>query len=83
MDFSKVKNVHCIGIGGIGLSAVADILISKGYNVTGSDMNRNEKVEHLMSEGVNISLKHKTKNINKTNLIIRNWSRRAAKVYRV
>ena len=38
IDLSKVKNIHCIGIGGIGLSAVADILISKGYKVSGSDM---------------------------------------------
>lgn len=70
MDFSKVKNVHCIGIGGIGLSAVADILISKGYNVTGSDMNRNEKVEHLMSEGVNISLGHKAENVDGADLVV-------------
>ena len=38
IDISQYKNIHCIGIGGIGLSAIADILLVRGYNVTGSDM---------------------------------------------
>ena len=46
LDFSKIKCIHCIGIGGIGLSAVAGILLSRGYTVTGSDMNQGDKV-HL------------------------------------
>ena len=42
IDLSHYKNIHCIGIGGIGLSAIAEILLSRGYNVTGSDMKESE-----------------------------------------
>ena len=38
IDLSQYKNIHCIGIGGIGLSAIAEILLSRGYSVSGSDM---------------------------------------------
>ncbi|MCI2063009.1 MAG: UDP-N-acetylmuramate--L-alanine ligase [Eubacteriaceae bacterium] len=70
IDLSKVKNIHCIGIGGIGLSAVADILISKGYKVSGSDMNKNEKVEHLIGEGVNVFIGHDASNIEDVDLVV-------------
>ena len=38
LDITKYNHVHCIGIGGIGLSAVAEIFHSRGYIVSGSDM---------------------------------------------
>ena len=44
IDLKNAKRIHCIGIGGIGLSAIADILIAKGYEVSGSDMNKGENV---------------------------------------
>lgn len=69
-DFSNVKTVHCIGIGGIGLSAVADILLSKGYTVTGSDMNVNEKVEHFISEGVKVYRGHNAENVENADLVV-------------
>ena len=39
INLPDYKNIHCIGIGGIGLSAIAEILLDRGYNVSGSDMN--------------------------------------------
>ena len=44
-NIDEKKNIHFIGIGGIGMSAIAEILRSQGHNITGSDMNRNEIVE--------------------------------------
>ncbi|MGI6722469.1 MAG: UDP-N-acetylmuramate--L-alanine ligase [Anaerovoracaceae bacterium] len=70
IDFSKVKCIHCIGIGGIGLSAIASILLSKGYKVTGSDMNQGDKVESLMKEGATIYLGHRAKNIGDADLLV-------------
>ena len=42
IDLKNHKNIHCIGIGGIGVSALAKILVSRGYNVSGSDMKESE-----------------------------------------
>ncbi len=45
---------HFIGIGGIGMSAIAHVLVKKGYRVTGSDLNRNRLVEKLEAMGVEV-----------------------------
>ena len=51
-NIDEKKNIHFIGIGGIGMSAIAEILRSQGHNITGSDMNRNEIVERLKDRGI-------------------------------
>ena len=42
IDLSHYKNIHCIGIGGIGLSAIAEILLARGFKVTGSDSRKRQ-----------------------------------------
>ena len=46
----KRRNVHFIGIGGIGMSAIAEILHSKGFKVTGSDINDNIIIKRLKNK---------------------------------
>ncbi|MGI6737531.1 MAG: UDP-N-acetylmuramate--L-alanine ligase [Anaerovoracaceae bacterium] len=70
IDFSSIKTIHCIGIGGIGLSAIADILLARGYRVTGSDMNQSEKVEQLMRDGATVYLGHRARNIGDADLLV-------------
>ncbi len=48
------KPFHFIGIGGIGMSAIAHVLVQKGYRVTGSDLSRNRVIEQLEALGVRI-----------------------------
>ena len=45
--FSSIKNVHFVGIGGIGMSGIAEILINKGFTVTGSDLSESDNVQYL------------------------------------
>ena len=47
-------NIHFIGIGGISMSALAEICINKKYNVSGSDMHGSELTEKLASQGAKI-----------------------------
>ena len=47
INLSEYKNIHCIGIGGIGLSAIAEILISRGCHVSGSDMKQSDITENV------------------------------------
>lgn len=54
---------HFIGIGGIGMSALARILLSKGYQVTGSDKNRSPIVDELEKEGAKIFIGHQKENV--------------------
>ncbi|MDO4869448.1 MAG: UDP-N-acetylmuramate--L-alanine ligase [Bacillota bacterium] len=70
IDLSKYKKIHCIGIGGIGLSGVAEVFMSRGYEVTGSDMRESEITEKLMDNGAKIFLGHRAKNVEGADLVV-------------
>jgi UDP-N-acetylmuramate--alanine ligase len=70
IDWEQLRHIHCIGIGGIGLSAIAAIFLSRGYQVTGSDMNQNDKVEELMAQGAGVFLGHREKNVLGADLVV-------------
>jgi UDP-N-acetylmuramate--alanine ligase len=54
----KAKRIHFIGVGGIGMSGIAEVLINLGFEVSGSDIERSAITEHLESIGVLISYRH-------------------------
>jgi len=62
MNYKEVK-IHFIGIGGIGMSAIAEILLGLGGRVTGSDLAVNAQIERLQRLGAKISLGHAEKNL--------------------
>jgi UDP-N-acetylmuramate--alanine ligase len=70
IELSGVNHVHCVGIGGIGLSAVAEILLSEGYRVSGSDMNESDTTERLISHGATVYLNHRARNVADADLVI-------------
>lgn len=70
IDISKVRKVHCIGIGGIGLSAVAEILNNQGYEVTGSDPKSSIVTDHLESLGIKIYKEHSPSNVKGADLLV-------------
>ena len=63
IDLSKYRKIHCIGIGGIGLSAIAEILLSRGYSVSGSDMKESDITDRLRQTGAIIYLEHVAENV--------------------
>jgi len=68
--FSTVKNVHFVGIGGIGMSGIAEILINQGFQVSGSDLSSSEITEHLQSLGANIYIGHNESNIRDAEVVV-------------
>lgn len=71
-DFLKDKNsrVHFIGIGGISMSGLAEILLSNGYKVSGSDRNESELTNHLKEKGAEIYIGHDGNNVKSADLIV-------------
>lgn len=63
LDFKNLKHIHLIGIGGIGVSAIAEILISDGYKVTGSDIKSSELTKTLETKGIGVYYNHESDNI--------------------
>ena len=70
LNLKKFKHVHCIGIGGIGLSAIAEIFLARGYTVSGSDMKESEITEKLMAKGATVYLGHQEQNITGSDLVV-------------
>ena len=62
-DFTKNKRVHFIGIGGVSMSALAEILLEKGSNVSGSDIKTSPATEKLKSKGAKIYIGQVSENI--------------------
>ncbi len=54
----RVKRIHFVGIGGIGMSGIAEIFIELGYHISGSDLRDNDNVERLRAHGATINIGH-------------------------
>ena len=70
LNLKNFKHVHCIGIGGIGLSAIAEIFLTRGYHVSGSDMKESDITDKLIEHGADIYLGHRGKNITNADLVV-------------
>ena len=66
----KVKKVHFVGIGGIGMSGIAELLINLGFEVTGSDMKTTDITKNLQKHGAVIHEGHKPGNVNDSDVLV-------------
>ncbi|NLY18827.1 MAG: UDP-N-acetylmuramate--L-alanine ligase [Clostridiaceae bacterium] len=64
------QTVHMVGIGGISMSGLCEILLSLGINITGSDINNSTNIEHLRQKNVTVFLKQEPSNITNQRLVI-------------
>ena len=60
---NKIKNIHFVGIGGSGMSGIAEVMNNLGFSVTGSDSGKSIIIDHLKEVGINIYPNHNEKNI--------------------
>jgi len=66
----KVKHLHFIGIGGSGMSGIAEVLINLGYTVSGSDISESSVVKRLRTVGANVLIGHTAGNIAGADVIV-------------
>ena len=67
---TKIGKIFFIGIGGIGMSGIAEVLVNQGFDVAGSDISENFNVSRLRKLGVNIHVGHSAKNINNVAIVV-------------
>lgn len=71
MTLNSYKNIHFIGIGGISMSSLAEILSNKGFKITGSDGKQSELTDHLQNIGLTVYIGHQKENLSKeTDLVV-------------
>lgn len=66
----KMINIHMIGIGGIGMSGIAELLINLGYRISGSDIASSPIIERLQEMGAKIYIGHNASNIGTADLVV-------------
>ncbi|KAB0632229.1 UDP-N-acetylmuramate--L-alanine ligase [Burkholderia latens] len=65
-----VKHIHFVGIGGAGMSGIAEVLVNLGYEVSGSDLARNAVTDRLQALGARIAIGHDAANIEGANAVV-------------
>ena len=70
INIASNEVVHFIGIGGIGMSGLAQIMKNMGFKVQGSDLNKNKNIERLNKSGIKVCIGHSQKNLKKATLVV-------------
>lgn len=68
---NNIGTIHFIGIGGIGMSGIAEILHNLGYKVQGSDTKSNYNTKRLTNQGIQVFIKHQCSNITDATIIVK------------
>ncbi len=68
--FKTIQNIHFIGIGGSGMSGIAEVLLNLGYKVSGSDMKSTDVTERLVKLGAVIHYGHKAENASRAQVVV-------------
>jgi UDP-N-acetylmuramate--alanine ligase len=68
--FKKYQHIHFVGIGGVGMSGIAEVLLTLGYRVTGSDARRSEAVERLERLGAKVFVGHAATQVEGAHVVV-------------
>src|SRR5512141_938442 len=68
--YGKIEKIHFVGIGGIGMSGSAEVLLNLGYKVSGSDLRASEITERLSSFGAESGIGHKAENLKNVDVVV-------------
>lgn len=69
-ELKRYKNIYMIGIGGVSMSGIAEILKKKGFSVAGSDISSSEVIEKLINHGISVTIGHNLKLLSEANLVV-------------
>ena len=69
-SLGRIRKVHMVGIGGIGMSSIAEVLLGRGYAVSGSDLQKSEVTERLEKLGATIHEGHQADQVNEADVVV-------------
>ena len=70
INIASNEVIHFIGIGGIGMSGLAQIMNNMGFTIQGSDLSQNKNTDRLIKKGIKVYFGHNQKNLNKTTMVV-------------
>jgi UDP-N-acetylmuramate--alanine ligase len=69
-EMRRIRRIHMIGVGGSGMSGIAEVLVNLGYDVAGSDLRASAVTERLARRGVEVFIGHEAKNIGRADVVV-------------
>ena len=70
-EMGRIKHIHFVGIGGVGMAGIAEVLLSQGYRVSGSDLIDSTLTKRLRSIGADIFIGHKAEHVQHADVVVR------------
>ena len=67
---SRIKHIHLIGVGGVGMGGIAEVLLNLGYQVSGTDLRENALIRHLRHLGATIQIGHDANHLDGADVIV-------------
>ena len=68
--YKRYQHIHFVGIGGVGMSGIAEVLLTLGYRITGSDVRRSESIERLERLGAKVAIGHEPVNVEGAHVVV-------------
>lgn len=69
-EMRRIRRIHFIGIGGVGMCGIAEVLLNQGYDISGSDLRQSPVTDRLKSLGVDIFLGHQKENVVDADVVV-------------
>jgi len=69
-SMGRIRCIHFVGIGGVGMGGIAEVLLNLGYDICGSDINENAVTQRLQSLGATISFGHAAENVRNCDVVV-------------
>ena len=69
-EMRRIRTIHFVGIGGVGMCGIAEVLLNLGYQVSGSDLKASPVTERLQSFGAEIFVGHRAENAAKADVLV-------------
>ncbi|MBN2397502.1 MAG: UDP-N-acetylmuramate--L-alanine ligase [Deltaproteobacteria bacterium] len=69
--YRRVKKIHFVGIGGIGMSGIAEVLLNLGYTISGSDLEKSDITARLESLGARVFYGHRSSNLTDADVVVK------------
>jgi len=70
LAMGRIQQLHFVGIGGVGMSGIAEVLLNMGFKVSGSDVKESAAVQRLRQAGAQIHIGHRAENIDKADAVV-------------
>lgn len=69
-EMRRIKRIHFIGIGGVGMCGIAEVLLNQGYQISGSDLRQSAVTQHLSNLGAKVFLGHQSENVDDVDVVV-------------